>query len=354
MKFDQLTHLITEASKKDKYAKLIIGEDEPIFTPDDILRDPNDPSKGSKLYLAGKEEDVKGLDSGDPASVRRQLRRLNWIARKLIKMHRNKTGGITFEQLSKDIADLLEQYQTKVLKWGKPDKANTGYEARVIGNILLPPTKRYPQGKSVFIVPGMAVNAGPEDDNTPVPVKAPKSKGTGKKKGKSSKMTPDITITANEVHNKWLQAINHLENSFDDDLKDKIIEICMSESSLRDIMKDETIEDVYTADEIKEVLKGLVAANVLSKTPGGYITNDEEEWYANQIQKAVDETGDVMSAIDEFDPDDIEDVVDYNELGVDIPDEDMEDDYIETGDVSRRPSWWVDDEDLETEDDYGW
>ena len=99
MKFDKFCALILNEAKEKgkKFEKLVIGNKDPIFTAEDILRDPSDPSKGTKLYLATKEEKEKGLTPGDPQSIRRQLRRVNWIAKTLIKQYGKREAAFSID-----------------------------------------------------------------------------------------------------------------------------------------------------------------------------------------------------------------------------------------------------------------
>ena len=79
MTFNKMCKIVLNegTAKGTKFADLILGNASPVFTPDDVLRDPSDPSKGTKLYIAQKAEEKLGLSPGDPQSIRRQIRALN-------------------------------------------------------------------------------------------------------------------------------------------------------------------------------------------------------------------------------------------------------------------------------------
>lgn len=300
MKFDKLCGVILEGKKKDtKFSNLVVGNSAPIFTPDDILRDPSDPSKGSKLYLASKEEKVKGIEPGDPQSVRRQLRRVNWIAKKLIKKYNGKE--VSIDKLTKTIAELLEGYQLNVLGWGKADKANTGYETRVIGNLLLPPTKRVPQGKSVFMSPGMDPSAGPESGSV-------KTATPRKSKAKRNVLDPMMDIepepvSAEDLQSRFEQMVQHIDAFFDDDLTDVIKAHAADGGSVRDILKDPAIKDVFDPQSVKEVVRGMVKSGVLGKDPltGSLKMKPEGSSLGSQVFAARGDTADLPAPV--LDPD---------------------------------------------------
>lgn len=288
MNFDKLCKFIlTEAVAKDeKFANLIIGNSNPVFTAEDIMRDPTDPGKGTKLYLSSPEEKKKGLPPGDPQSVRRQLRRINWVARKLIKKYTGSEGGISIDKLASQITELLERYQTKVLGWEHPDKANTGYETRVIGNLLLPPTKRTPQGKSVFLVPGMDPNAGPEDAAKKI---VPKTPRTPRVKGVKSAL-PGTPISANDLWQRFEEIIQYSDQYFDTDLTEIIKSYAQSgTNTLKDILRDEKIKNEYDPNAVRQVLKGLINQNIITKNPetDELMLNPEDEHLATKIRSAV-------------------------------------------------------------------
>lgn len=305
MKFDQMCSIIlSEAKQKEKkFEKLIIGNANPMFSAEDILKDPTDPSKGSKLYLAAKEEKEKGLQPGAEQSTRRQLRRLNWIAKTIIKKFQNREAAFNIDDMSKVIVELLERYQTKVLGKEAPDRANTGYEARVIGNLLLPPTKRNPNGKSVLIVPGMDPNAGVEDSTKPI---------VQKKRDKvTNKVVKGETVTAVDLWVRYNELVDVLDELLDPDLTQTIKEIIAqgkkasekppveeppveepattpaespvgeavegevvsgSGVTLKDILRDDRINNIFTPKAVKEVLKGLIKSGAVKHNVDGTLT----------------------------------------------------------------------------------
>lgn len=362
MNFDKLCNIVLTESKKkeDKFDNLIVGNADPVFTPEDILRDPSDPSKGTKLYLGAKEAQVKNIDPTGPEAIRRQLRRVNWVTRKLVKKYQNRQNGVSIENLSRDIGEMLERYQTTVLGWKKPDKANTGYEVRVIGNILLPPTKRYPQGKSVFMLPGMDPDAKPEDGDKPVSSKKTKAKST--KSGsysKKSKSTPYVShrpqVTAEDIQKRFEYIAAHQEAFFDVGLRNTIKDLALHGTTMGVILSHPEIEDIFDANSVREVVKALIKSDVLSKDDTGTISLlPEEDWYSTKMHKSLED-----SSSEEFTPvmdDEAEDEVDYSDdkgFSPDVnEDEEAVKDYNPVGYV---PAWDksepVDDDDEDEEDD---
>lgn len=336
MKFDRLANIVINEGKQktSKFANLEVGNANPVFRPEDILRDPTDPSKGTKLYLGGVEAKKKGLEPGDPQSIRRQLRRVNWVAKKLIKKYQNRQSGVPLEKLSDDIREMLERYQTQVLGWNKPDKANTGYETRVIGNLLLPPTKRTPQAKSVFIVPGMDPNAGPEAASKPVKTRNKKTKEVS-------------TVSADDLLSQFDQIMDRRNVLDDPDLREVIEDIASRGGTVRDILSDPRIEDQFDPQHVRDAIRGMIKSDILSKDGEGVLTlnTDYEDGHRGLAAKIRG------AGSREIDVDDIEDVdVDDIDVAPDTP-EDEEDIEIDTtkpaGDL--KSVYTSEDEDEESE-----
>jgi hypothetical protein len=235
------------------------------------------------LYLANKEEKKKGLAPGDPQSIRRQLRRVNWIARKLIKKYKKSANGISMDKLTTQITNLLDQYQVKTLGWKKPDKTNTGYEARVIGNLLLPPTIKKPQGKSVFMAPGMDPNANPEDGATKTKTIGKRTKPSVGKAG--AKTNTKVEVSAEDLHNRFEVALQYADAFFDTDLKDVIMGHAEKGHSIKAVVDDVTIRDIYDTSTVRQVIKGLIKSGKIEKdsVSGALSVNDKSDWLSSKI-----------------------------------------------------------------------
>ena len=382
MKFDQMCHIILNerTAKGEKFAKLIIGNQNPVFTREDVLRDPTDPSKGQKLYLSTKEEKEKGQEPGSEQSVRRSLRRLNWIAKTLIKKHGKKQTAFSIDDMNKVITDLLERYQIKVLGKEAPDKANTAYETRVIGNILLPPTNRNPSGKSVLVVPGMDPNATVADAGKAVTPKV-KSKKTGKVETRAP-------TTANDLVSRFNSMADYVDDILDpdlastvrdivkggkagkedeeDDIADKYIDTEKKKDiTFNDVLKDERVKNIFDKRAVKSVLDSLVRRGAITMEPDGTLhdVKDPEEMEDVQALQAArsgeKEPGEVIS-VPELEPEELpepEEVENPKEIEKvplsDIPPEEIskeldakpeipgkEEEEEESGVSEETPEWW--------------
>jgi len=319
MKFDKLANLILNEAKQktEKYSNLVVGNASPVFTPDDILRDPTDPSKGTLLYLSGPEEKKKGLAKGDPQSIRRQIRRVNYIAKKLVKKYSNREAGVSIQKLSDDIAQMLENYQVNIMKWPKPDKANTGYETRVIGNLLLPPTKRTPQGKSVFMAPGGDPNATVEDA-------ANKPKTARKPRG--PRKTAGGGMSANEIQVVFQTAVDRLDVIRDTDLTDIIKTHAAEGGSVRDVLSDPQIDDHFDPKIVREVIRGMIKSGLITKDGEGHLElAPEEQSLARKIRRGsedpeLEELPNIPVSEPEAEVPQPGDYADEENIDVDIPD----------------------------------
>jgi len=239
---------------------------------------------------------------------------------------------------------MLEVYQTKVLGWDKIDKANTGYETRVIGNLLLPPTNRTPQGRGVFIVPGMDPNAGPADATKKIAVKA-------------SKMKPGARVavptSANDLQHRLEQMAQHIDTIFDTDLTDIIMKHAENGDLIRDILSDPAVNGVFDKDSVRASIKGLLKSGKISKDPetGVLVASPEEDWLQTKVRNAgtranpgvrpeVDDEPDVIEP-DENEGGAVEEPIDDTVPSIDAADEENVDINI-----PDRPSWEAgDDED---------
>jgi len=274
MKFDQMCAIVLEkAGKAEKFANLVIGNATPSFSKDDVLRDPTDPSKGLKLYLSLKDEKQHGWAPGSEQSIRRGLRRVNWVARTIIKEFGKRASAFSIDDMNKIIMDRLERYQTKILGMEAPDKANTGYEARVIGNLLLPPTKRNPNGKSVLMLPGMDPNATVEAENTPVTPKVERG-------GKVRKYAP---VTPRDLKARYDEISEVTDDTFDPDLKQTIRDVVGAGNATRkSVMKDERISGSFNPTAVKEILGGLIKAGEITEQEDGTLAIGAERHAASK------------------------------------------------------------------------
>jgi hypothetical protein len=362
MTFDKMCNIILNEAKEkeEKFANLVIGNSNPTFQPEDILRDPNDPTKGTKLYLAAPEEKRKGLAAGDPQSIRRQIRRINWIARKLIKKYQNNTTGISVEKLAQEISNLLEIYQTKVLGLQAIDKANTGYETRVIGNILLPPTKRTPQGKNVFIVPGMDPNATVADSTKKIAPKvskeprAPRGPRTDIPDDPNAPLQPRVMsaplVSAEDLWAKFDRVMTAGEVHFDQHLRNIIMKHAEQGSTIPEIVKDERLTG-YEPEEIRGVIKGLLKTDRLAKDPGtGKLeVKPEEEWLTSRLIKHANRDTEADPGEEATVDTDVEAEPTKTEIPPDVAaettptgPEDEEAERQEIPDGDARPGWYPD------------
>lgn len=267
MKFNEMCSIIlTEAKEKaTKFEKLVVGNKAPVFTREDIMRDPTDPTKGSMLYLADKERKVKEKEGQtlDPeVAIRRQLRRVNWVAKTIIKTYGNRQAAFSIEEVNKTVQELLERYQTNVLGWEAPDKANTGYEARVIGNLLLPPTKRNPSGKSVLMLPGMDPNATVEDASTPVQIK--------KVDRKTGQVVKVAKMSAEDLFKKYDEVSKYAEEVEDTDMKEVVQSLIQKGgATANSILKDEKVFNVYNPEAVKYLIRSMERNGKITKNEDG-------------------------------------------------------------------------------------
>ena len=313
MKFDILCNIILEAKKTDRFAKMTIGNATPVFTIEDVMKDVNDPSKGLVTYLSHK--DAEGKEQVDPERLaRRALRRVNWVAKAAIK----RLGGreIGLDKLNRFIVDLLERYQTKVLGFEKPDKARTGYEARIIGNLLLPPTNRHPNAKGVF-----------------VPVAAtPVAKVPGQKKAKidAEQISADFNRTADE----------HVAG-FDEDLYDTIKSIIETNEMVTttDVLRSPQIKGVYDPKTVRIAIKRMIE--------DGTIAQDDEDMLVltyNEVDGAA--ATKIPIEGDELEPE--PEVLDmHNDLGDEEPDP-LESEDTESEGSARRLGYAKEDDEADS------
>ncbi|MDD4109969.1 MAG: hypothetical protein PHS54_00285 [Clostridia bacterium] len=152
MNFDTLCSVILEGKKAQQFARIAVTNPNPSFSIDDVLRDPNDPSKGVKTYLDDQLKKTEEGEMDDERLARRALRRLNWVAGSIVK--RIGSRELDLRKLHINIILLLEKYLTNVLRYSDDQISNMelkiAKEAAFIGNMMLPPSTRYPNAKGVF------------------------------------------------------------------------------------------------------------------------------------------------------------------------------------------------------------
>jgi len=245
---------------------------------------------------------------------------------------------------------MVEDYQTKVLDWGKPDKANTGYTVRVVGNLLLPPTGKYPNAKSVFVSPGMPSTGTAATAATPI--KAPR--GVTTRKG-----NPPEPVSANDLQKRFEQMVQHLDAMLDEDLQHIIMKHAENGSTVRDILRDPAVKDSYDQNSVRELIKNKIKTGQIEKDPetGALKTTPE---YAEQRDSDVDQIfaararkdaqASAVAGGEEIDPD----IGDEGEIDLDEPiipepsPDDEEDDIVpdeEEGDFANPTD--IDAEDAE-------
>lgn len=325
MKFDMLCDIVLEGKKADKFARMVIGNREPIFSLEDVLRDPNDPSKGTIVYLSHR--DAKKNENMDPEWLaRRALRRINWVAKSAIKKLGNRE--IDLGKLNKFIIDLLEKYQTKILGYEKPDKMKTAQEARVIGNLLLPPTKHRPHAKGVFV---------PVNDSKKDPQSDPEQ--IAKNFNSSSneyieELDPDLIDIIKDV----------IEGAPVNDLEDESGAV-----SISTILKDPRIKDIYDSSIVRKVIKNMIEMGALKKDVIGNVSiqdeneNERDEMLMPDEWENEDSTYDTSSSRPNLDDDD-EPFIDDEEgsarrLGY-IDDDNDRDDYEPDNTYDDDEKWY--------------
>lgn len=359
MKFNELCSLVLEGTvdKTTKYSRLKIGNESPTFSIADILRDPNDPSKGSRIYLFDNDAESKGQQVSSEQHIRRQLRLVNWIAKNIIKKFRNRDTAFSIGDMNQVIKDLLERYETRILGKTRLDNTNIGRAVRVIGNMLLPPTGMNPEGKSVLVVPGMDPNITAEDQNQIV---VPKYR---KRSGEVVKGAP---ISSREVVKTFNGLIDHLDEMLDPDLIQTIRDIVSggdvektdsdSEASgyidtderrdvtVRSILKDERILNIYSPEAVKDVLKGMIKSGTLVQNEDGTLSMAKESAEDNpDVQKLLkmrlgrgEDKEEGEEPVPEPTDDISTDVEPIQPKESDIDDEEN----IETKIPEHKPSWW--------------
>ena len=291
MKFDTLCDIVLEGKKADRFARMVIGNATPTFSMDDLLRVPGDPSKGLITYLSHRDAKSPGMDPERLA--RRAVRRLNWVAKSAIK--RLGSREISLGKLNQFIIGLLEKYQTKVLGFKNPDKMKTAQEARVIGNLLLPPTKHRPNAKGVFVEAPRLTDGAPD-------------------MGKEAKSDPE------RISSEFNAAADELAVEFDPDLVDTIKEIVneIGETDVSQILKDARIKGLFEPRVVRKVIKGLIDMGIIEpelNAPEGEepIEGEEDPILSTDIEDEVEEP--INEPEPEFGEDENEVEIDTDDAG---------------------------------------
>jgi hypothetical protein len=337
MNFNKLCDIVLEG-KKEKYARLVIGNDSPVFSIDDVLKDPSDPSKGLRTYLTHR--DSKSIGDDHERLARRAVRRINWVAKAAIK----KLGQreLSIDKLNDFIIKLLEQYQTKVLGNKKPDKLRTTQEARIIGNLLLPPTKWTPQAKSVFIASTEAV---PGEKKVEVDDEQLAKDFNNSAEGHITLYDPDLIQTIRDI-------VNGVSIGDGYDIAEEGMEDGVSVSQ---ILKDPRIKNIYDSATVRKVIKNMIELGALEKTESGNLivpAPGEEQWRKEDQEK--DEKTELEDVPTEDDMEDMSDDMPSFDTGYDADDEE---DYLSKSDwgddtSSSRLGYGPDDEDDEEDSWY--
>ncbi len=307
MKFDTLCNIILEDKKQQKFARIIITNPNPTFSLDDVLRDPDDPSKGVKTYL---DEHLKGSEYGEPIDderlARRALRRLNWVAGSLVK--RVGSRELDLRKLHINIIILLEKYLKNVLRYSDEQiekmELKIAKEAAFIGNIILPPSERYPHAKGVFTIA--------KDD---IEFKDGKGKANSVEEfsvadrlRKEFNMTvdeylasfdPDLIgtikdiIKDNEVktslsNTKFKPEEDDIDSTIgadmggdEDDELEESASLTFENASISTILKDPRIKNIYDPRIVRKVIKSMISLGSLKQDENGELVlaePGEEDW----------------------------------------------------------------------------
>lgn len=265
--FDKLCDIILEGKKAKQFARLEVANDEPVFTMEDVLKDPNDPSKGVKTYFDQKI--IGSQDEDGPERVaRRALRRINWVSKSIIR--KVNTRGLDLRRLHQNIMFTVEQYLRNVLRYSSEqiDEAQKriAREAAFIGNLLLPPTRRTPNAKGVFIAePEFVDKAGPS-------VKRPK------------KDTSDI---AERISHDFNMTVDEFIAAFDPDLIDTIKQIIHDGP----IVKAKPVQAESPTDE----LPGLSEPQIAQEAVEG---DGFEGDLSGEVEDATEDTSEDSTGVD--------------------------------------------------------
>lgn len=308
MKFDMLCNIILEGKRQQQFAKIAITNPNPTFSIDDVLRDPSDPSKGVRTYL---DEQLKGSESGEPVDeerlARRALRRLNWITGTLVK--RVGSRELDLRKLHMNIIILIEKYLTNVMRYSDEQiekmELKIAKEAAFIGNLLLPPSDRFPRAKGMFSIAKdsieMKPSKGQDEEEYNVSIADRLSKEFNMTVDEYiAAFDPDLINTIKDVIRSGaikkaqpVQTEPDDESDYSPENMDADGEEIAEESfdagsgqdiegvSVGDILKDPRIKNVYDPRIVRKVIKSMLSLGSIKTTEMGKLSlaePGEEDW----------------------------------------------------------------------------
>lgn len=379
MKFDTLCSIVLEGKKQAQFSRISVVNSEPTFSLDDVLRDPSDPAKGVKSYLEDtRTEDESGEPIDEERKARRVLRRLNWVARSVIK--RTGSRELNLRKLHLDIIIMIEKYLTNVLGHDQEQvdsmELKIAKEAALIGNLLLPPSTRNPNAKGVFSIVTTSL---------PKEVKMEKGDKSFKVADRLSQefnmnveeyiaaFDPDLIGTIKEIIRTGAKnKSKSVEPSYEAEV-DEVDDAAVQESfdmgeegvDVGDLLKDPRIKNIYDSRVVRKTLRSLIDMGSIMMNPDGKLVLPEPgaEGWRKGMDKAK-EAG-ALEKLEDFPEDqDIEDLAQTfgDDSETDVAPEDEEDEENWTGDQGhsgiaatrlgyKKPSREVDDTDEAIDDD---
>jgi hypothetical protein len=286
MDFNTLCDLVLgeSSSVTPKDVRFVVSNDSPLFTSKDVLNDPLDPSQGSRMSIKNKY--------GEKGSAGSQLRRINWVVRKLNKKFNKEGKSLNLYDLRDAVIEYLTRFQKEVM--GKEDRPTsevspedehkyinneeTLRETRFICGLLLEPTENFPNAKSMFTV---------SEELT----KPEETKGISEPEGKpiGDEELSVEPIDSEEVENLMHNALDTVEELSDVSMIEKIKEIIDGgiyneeddtyyEPTRNEIVKHPDLKE-YSSKAIKIVLKGLEKSGIITydREYGSYSLKREDE-----------------------------------------------------------------------------
>jgi hypothetical protein len=347
MKFDMLCDIVLEGSKQDKFARMVIGNTSPVFTTDDVLRDPSDPSKGLYTYLSHR--DAKSMKEVDYERLaRRAVRRFNWVAKSAIKRLGSREISIT--KLNEFIISLLEKYQIKVLGYDHPDKMKTAQEARMLGNLMLPPTKWRPNAKGVFVPVGFTAGAtAPGKVRSTVDVETVVKDFNASADDYITMFDPDLIDTIKDIV-AGIGVSAAVDGAYEDDELDASEDEFNNKEiaqesfegeadgvSISQILKDPRIKGIYDPRIVRKVIKSMIDIGSLLTTPEGNLALPEEgtEGWRAGYEKMKDRAANIEDIPQENDIEELAQSLDNEEPS----NADLDSIEDEEEEVAHAPEW---------------
>jgi hypothetical protein len=321
MKFDVLCNIVLESKKQEKFAHIIINDPNPSFSMEDVLKDPDNPSKGVRTYL---DEHLKGSEYGEPADeeriARRALRRLNWVVGSLIKRVRDRE--LDLRKLHINIILLLEKYLTSVLRYSEEQiekmELKIAKEAAFIGNIILPPSNRYPNAKGVFTIAKNIIDLKNGKDKISDVEEFSVADNLRKEFNMSvdeylAAFDPDLIGTIKDIirDNKDdsdiapVKAKTEEEPSFELDSEEgglgENTKLALESVSISNILKDPRIKGVYDSRIVRKVIKSMISLGSIKQDENGELIlaePGEEDWRIALKGNSEEIDGDEIDAED--------------------------------------------------------